>query len=98
MTNLEFEVGLKVCPIKGAMRFCKKVKLAHRIISPFQSFSRVGALAYRLVLHSSMSNVYNIFHMSMLRNYMSNLIHALSEHSLLIKDKATHIKWLIKII
>ena len=43
-------VFLKVSPIKGVMRFGKKGKLALRNIRPFEIQSRVGDVAYRLVL------------------------------------------------
>ena len=43
-------VFLKMSPMKGVMRFGKKGKLAPRYNGPFGIRSRVGEVAYRLVL------------------------------------------------
>ena len=71
---LEFEVGdqvfLKVIPKRGVVRFGKRGKLSPRFIGPFEIFERVGTVAYRLLLSPSMSGVYEVFHVSMLRNML----------------------------
>ena len=43
-------VILKVSPMKAVMRFSKKEKLASWYTGPFEIRSRVGEVAYRLVL------------------------------------------------
>ncbi len=43
-------IFMKVSPMKGAMRFGKKGKLASRYIGPFEITDRVGAEAYRFEL------------------------------------------------
>ena len=48
-------VFLKVSPMKGVMRFSKKGKLAPRYIRPFEIRSKVGKVAYRLVLPPELS-------------------------------------------
>ena len=67
---LEFEVGdhvfLKVMPKRGVVRFGKRGKKSPRFISPFEILKRVGIVAYRLALPSSMSSVHEVFHVSML--------------------------------
>ena len=76
---LEFEVGdhifLKVMPKRGVVRFGKRGKLAPRYIGPFEVLERVGTLAYRLVLPSSLSSIHEVFHVSMLRKYTPDLAH-----------------------
>ena len=76
---LEFEVGdhvfLKVMPKRGVVRFGKRGKLSPRFIGPFEILERVGTVAYRLALPPSMSGVYEVFHVSMLRKYTPNPAH-----------------------
>ncbi|XP_075486281.1 uncharacterized protein LOC142525880 [Primulina tabacum] len=73
---LEFEVGdhvfVKIAPLKGIMRFGRKGKLSPRFIGPFEILDRIGERAYRLALPPDLDRVYNVFHVSMLRKYISN--------------------------
>ncbi|GAV61660.1 Chromo domain-containing protein [Cephalotus follicularis] len=59
------------------MRFGKKGKLTPRFIGPFEILERVGAVAYRLALPPSLSDVHNVFHVSMLRKYHPDPSHVL---------------------
>ena len=52
---------LKVSPIKGVMRFGKKGKLAPRYVRPFEIRSRVGEVAFRLVLPPELSRIHLVF-------------------------------------
>ena len=76
---LEFEVGdyvfLKVMLKRGVARFGKRGKLSPRFIGPFEILERIGTVAYRLALPSSMSGVHEVFHVSMLRKYTSDPAH-----------------------
>ena len=56
-------------PKRGVVRFCKQGKLIPRYIRPFEILDRVGTVAYRLALPPSLSGVYEVFHISMLRKY-----------------------------
>ena len=60
------------------MRFGNKGKLAPRFIGPFEVLQRVGKVAYRLALPPNMDRVHNVFHVSMLRKYVSDPSHILS--------------------
>ena len=68
---LEFQVGehvfLKISPTKGVIRFGTSGKLSPRYIGPFEILERVGEMAYRLALPSSLEGVHNVFHVSQLR-------------------------------
>ena len=76
---LDFEVGdhvfLKVMPKRGVVRFGKWGKLSPRFIGPFEILERVGTVAYRLALLLSLSGVYEVFHVSMLRKYTPDPAH-----------------------
>ena len=65
-------VFLEIYPIKGVMRFGKKGNLAPRYIGPFEIQSRVGEVVYSLVLPPELSRIHPIFHISMLRKYISD--------------------------
>ena len=76
---LEFEVGdhvsLKVNPKRGVVRFGEHGKLSPRFIGPFEILERIGIVAYRLALPSSMTSVHEVFHVSMLRKYTPDPAH-----------------------
>ena len=76
---LEFEVGdhvfLKVMPKRGVVRFGKRGKLLSRFIGPFEILEMVGTIAYRLALPPSMSDVHEVFHISILRKYTPDPAH-----------------------
>ena len=66
---------LKVMPKRGVVRFEKRRKLSSRYIRPFEILERVGAVAYRLALLPSLSNVHEVFHVSMLWRCTPDLAH-----------------------
>ncbi|XP_060974158.1 uncharacterized protein LOC133039313 [Cannabis sativa] len=68
--------------MKGIRRFGKKGKLSPRFIGPFEILEKVGQVAYRLALPPSLLAVHNVFHVSMLRKYVSDPMHVLSYETL----------------
>lgn len=69
--DLEFDAGdhlvLKVTALKGIFWFGKRGRLSPPLIGPFKIFEKPGSRAYRLALPSSLSQVHNVFHVSMLK-------------------------------
>ena len=61
------------------MRFGKKGKLSLIYIGPFEIIERIGKVAYRLTLSPDLSKVHNVFHVSILKKYVFNPSHVLSE-------------------
>ncbi|XP_075665234.1 uncharacterized protein LOC142634870 [Castanea sativa] len=91
-------VFLKVSPMKGVMRFGKKGKLSPRFVGPFEILKRIGKVAYELALLPTLVGVHNVFHISMLRKYISNPSHVLNYEPLKIKDNLTCEEVLIQIL
>ncbi|KAK6138809.1 hypothetical protein DH2020_027448 [Rehmannia glutinosa] len=91
---LEFSVGdqvfLKVAPMKGVMRFGMKGKLSPRYIGPFHIIERIGDVAYRLDLPASMSQIHDVFHVSMLKKYVANPSHILTNEPIELKTDLSY--------
>ena len=83
-------VFLKANPQNGLSRFSIWGKLAQRYIGPFEIQERVGEDAYRLALHMQLSNVHNVFHISMLRKYKLDTWHILNWQELDIQDNVSY--------
>ena len=62
-------------PKREVVRFGKRGKLSPRFIGPFEILERVGTIAYRLALPPSMTDVREVFHVSMLQKYSPNPTH-----------------------
>ena len=52
------QVFLKAMPKRGVVRFGKQGKLSPRYIGPFEILEKLGTVAHRLALPSSLSSVY----------------------------------------
>ncbi|KAL5562060.1 hypothetical protein UlMin_031807 [Ulmus minor] len=91
---LEFEIGekvfLKIAPMKGVLRFGKKGKLSPRFIGPYEILERVGKVAYRLALPPDLSKVHNVFHVSMLKKYISDPTHILQSEPIQVNEDLTY--------
>ncbi|GJR81286.1 putative reverse transcriptase domain-containing protein [Tanacetum coccineum] len=73
---LEFQEGdrvmLKVSPWKGVTCFGKRGKLNPRYIKPFKVLAKVGTVAYRIELPQQLSKVHSMFHVSNLKECLSD--------------------------
>ncbi|XP_073123199.1 uncharacterized protein [Henckelia pumila] len=73
---LHFEAGehvfLRVSPFHKVMRFGLKGKLVPRFIGLFEILEKVGDMAYRLALPPYLSSIHNVFHVSLLRQYVAD--------------------------
>ena len=84
-------VFLKVSPMKRVMRFGKKGKLASRYIGLFEIRARVGEVAYRLVLPPELSRIHLVYHVSMLRKYISDPLHVLQLQTVELSEDLTYV-------
>ncbi|KAM1916177.1 hypothetical protein ACFX13_035943 [Malus domestica] len=93
-TDWKYNVGnwvfLKLSPWKGVVRFGKKGKLSLRYIGTYMITKRVGEVAYRLELPSELSKVHDVFHVSMLRHFVSYPSHVIPPQPLEINSDLTY--------
>lgn len=92
--EIHFDVGdnvfLRIAPMKGVIRFGKKGKLQPRYVGPFEILERIGEVAYRLALPPDIAGVHDVFHVSMLRKYISDPSHVISHANLQIAPDLTY--------
>ncbi|KAL0544581.1 hypothetical protein IC582_019698 [Cucumis melo] len=100
--DLEFDVGdkvfLKVAHMKDVLLFEKKGKLSPRFVGPIEILERVGPLVYRLALLPSLSVVHDMFHVLMLRKYMTDPSHVVDYDPLEIDENLSYAKQPVKIL
>ncbi|KAA3484047.1 Chromo domain-containing protein [Gossypium australe] len=77
--EISFEVGdnifLKVSHWKRIICFSQKGKVSPKFIGPYEILNKVCLVEYKLELPPELSKIYNVFHISMLHRYRSNLEH-----------------------
>ncbi|XP_040998171.1 uncharacterized protein LOC121244215 [Juglans microcarpa x Juglans regia] len=84
--------------MKGIMRFGKKGKLSPRYVGPFNVLERIGAAAYRLALPPQLSATHDVFHVSLLRGYVSDPTHVLEYEPLQVCEDLTYEEFLVGIL
>ena len=72
------------------IRFGKQGKLSPRYIGPFEIVERIGPVAYRLDFPDELSRVHNVFHISMLRKYISDPSHVLETPKIELRDDLSY--------
>lgn len=100
--EIEFQVGtwvfLKISPTKGVIRFGKKGKLNPRYVGPFEVIERIGPVAYRLTLTSELGDVHDVFHVPMLKPYISDPSHVLVRPPIGLQRDLTYVERPLRII
>ena len=86
----QFAVGdkvfLRVQPRKSLIRYGKGSKLAPRFVGAFKILERIGPVAYRLALPPSLARIHDVFHVSVLRQYIPDIVHVLDWNALQVED------------
>ena len=77
--------------MRGVLSFRKNGKLSPRFVDLFQILERVGSIAYRLALPTTLATVYNVFHVSMLRKYTPDLSHIIDQETLPLREDLSYI-------
>lgn len=67
-------------------------------IVPYENLERIGEVAYRLALPLDVDNVHNVFHVSLLRWYISDQSRVLEPESLQLDDNMTYEEYSVKIL
>lgn len=100
--NLKFQVGdfifFRVSSTEGVVRFGAAGKLKPRYIGPFKILECVGSLAYKLALAPNIDVVYKVFHVLMLKKYVWDKSHILSNFQQLeLQPNASYMEKPIKV-
>ena len=69
-------VFLKVKVRRGSLKLGNCSKMEARYCGTFEILERIGHVAYMLALPASLS-IHNLFHVSLLKNYVPNVNHAI---------------------
>ena len=85
-------------PKRGVIRFGKRGKLSLRYIGPFEVLERVGEVAYWLALPPSLSNIHEVFQVSMLRKYTLDPNHIVDWGELVVDTDGTFEEGLVRIM
>ncbi|KAI5354378.1 hypothetical protein L3X38_007273 [Prunus dulcis] len=81
----------------GVVRFGKRGKLSPRYIGPYEIIERVGPVAYRLALPADLARLHDVFHISMLRKYISDHSHVLEEQPVELEADFTYVEQPVQI-
>ncbi|KAL4028527.1 hypothetical protein IC575_011724 [Cucumis melo] len=100
--NLEFQIGeqvfLKLSPWRGVLHFGRKVKFSPRYIGSYQIIERIGPAAYRLELPTELARIHDVFHVSMLRKYISDPSHVLQVQPIELKEDLSYREEVVQIL
>ena len=72
---------------KSSIKFGKGDKLSPRFLGPFKIVERKGPVAYRLALPNSLRRMHDVFHVSVLRHYISDPTYVIDLSSLQVSDE-----------
>jgi hypothetical protein len=76
------QVFLRVKPHKSSIKFGKEDQISPRFMGPFDIMERKGLMAYQLALPDSLRRMHDVFHVYVLRHYISDPTHVIEMSSL----------------
>ncbi|XP_017604391.2 uncharacterized protein LOC108451172 [Gossypium arboreum] len=74
---------------KKVMRFGRKGKLSPRFIGLYRILRRVGPITYQLELPPELDCIHDVFHVSMLRRYLSDPTHVVPVEEIEVRPDLT---------
>lgn len=81
------KVFLRVRPWKSLIHYGKGSKLAPHFVRPFEILERIGPEVCRLSLPPNLSNIHDVFHVSVFRPYFFYVTHVLDWYALQVEEK-----------
>ena len=76
----------------------KGKKLQPKFVGPYKILQRVGNVAYKLELPPNLSQIHNIFHVSMLKKYHPDPSHVLQPENIEIDEALIYEKKPVKLL
>ncbi|XP_028051191.1 uncharacterized protein LOC114255844 [Camellia sinensis] len=76
--------------MKGQTQFGVKGKLAPRYVGPHEILEKINPVLYQVALPPIMEHMHNVFHVSMLREYLRDPLHVIEPTHVLLKDDYTY--------
>jgi hypothetical protein len=71
----------------SSIKFGKGDKISPRFVGPFDIVERKGPVAYQLALPDSLRRMHDVFHVSVLRHYISDPTHVIDMSSFQVSDE-----------
>jgi hypothetical protein len=78
-----------VKPHKSSIKFEKSAKLSPRFMGPLEILDKKGPMAYQLALPDSLRHMHDVFHVSILRHYVSDPTHVIDMSSLQVSTEGS---------
>ncbi|XP_004514501.1 uncharacterized protein [Cicer arietinum] len=79
-------VFLRVTPTTGVHKAMKSKKLTLKFIRPHKISARIGPVAYRIAFPPILSKIHDVFHVSQLRKYLTDMSHVIKLDTIQLKD------------
>jgi hypothetical protein len=74
---------------KSSIKFRKGAKLYPSFLEPFEFVERKGLVAYQLAFPDSLRSMHDVFHVSVLRHYVSDMSHVIHMSYLHVSDEGS---------
>jgi hypothetical protein len=74
---------------KSSIKFGKVPNLSPSFLGPFEILENKGPMAYQLSLLDSLRRMYDVFHIFVLRHYVSDPTHVINMRSLQVLDEGS---------
>ena len=76
--------------MEGRTKIRETWKAESTYIGPYRIFEKIGEVAYRLEFPSDLDCIHDVFHVSMLRKYIPDPSHVLTEQPVEIQENLTY--------